>query len=138
MGRTWQWSYFLSLVVLGRLAASGLFKNVRLSGAVTGWYDNSMPESTKYPQSGTKNLASAFLFSLNSLPHGQRLHNYIENKPFVRFLLKQDVRWFEHQTIFPSGNRKQNKINKIDSNESIPPAYVAWRAGTTTLFLLGS
>jgi len=26
----------------------------------------------------------------------------------------------------------------IDSKESIPPAYVAWRAGTTILFLLGS
>ncbi len=26
----------------------------------------------------------------------------------------------------------------INSKESIPPAYVAWRAGTTTLFLLGS
>jgi hypothetical protein len=26
----------------------------------------------------------------------------------------------------------------IDSKESIPPAYVAWRAGTTNLFLLGS
>jgi hypothetical protein len=26
----------------------------------------------------------------------------------------------------------------IDSKESIPPAYVAWRASTTTLFLLGS
>ncbi len=26
----------------------------------------------------------------------------------------------------------------IDSNESIPPAYVAWRAGTTTLFLFSS
>ncbi len=26
----------------------------------------------------------------------------------------------------------------IDSKESNPPAYVAWRAGTTTLFLLGS
>ncbi len=26
----------------------------------------------------------------------------------------------------------------IDSKESIPPAYVAWRAGATTLFLLGS
>jgi hypothetical protein len=27
---------------------------------------------------------------------------------------------------------------RIDSKEWIPPAYVAWRAGTTTLFLLGS
>ncbi len=26
----------------------------------------------------------------------------------------------------------------MDSKESIPPAYVAWRAGTTTLILLGS
>jgi hypothetical protein len=26
----------------------------------------------------------------------------------------------------------------IDSKKSIPPAYVAWRAGTTTKFLLGS
>ena len=26
----------------------------------------------------------------------------------------------------------------IDSTKSIPPAYVAWRAGTTTLVLLGS
>jgi hypothetical protein len=25
-----------------------------------------------------------------------------------------------------------------DSKESVPPAYVAWRAGTTTPFLLGS
>ncbi len=26
----------------------------------------------------------------------------------------------------------------IDSKERIPPAYVTWRAGTITLFLLGS
>jgi hypothetical protein len=26
----------------------------------------------------------------------------------------------------------------IDSEELIPPAYAAWRAGTITLFLLGS
>ncbi len=26
----------------------------------------------------------------------------------------------------------------IDSKECIPPAYVAWRAGTKTLFLLGA
>jgi hypothetical protein len=25
---------------------------------------------------------------------------------------------------------------EIDSKESIPPAYVAWRVGTTTVFLL--
>ncbi len=27
---------------------------------------------------------------------------------------------------------------RMDSKEPIPPAYVAWRAGTSTLFLLGS
>ncbi len=27
---------------------------------------------------------------------------------------------------------------EIDSKESIPPVYVVWRAGTKTLFLLGS
>ncbi len=27
---------------------------------------------------------------------------------------------------------------RIDSKESVPPACVAWQAGTTTLFLLGS
>jgi hypothetical protein len=26
----------------------------------------------------------------------------------------------------------------IDAKASIPPAYVAWRAGTITLFLLGA
>ncbi len=31
--------------------------------------------------------------------------------------------------------RKRLRSPEIDSNESIPPAYVAGRAGTTTLFL---
>jgi hypothetical protein len=29
-------------------------------------------------------------------------------------------------------------LNFYGAQESIPPAYVAWRAGTTTLFLLRS
>ncbi len=29
-------------------------------------------------------------------------------------------------------------INFYGVHESIPPAYVAWRAGTTTLFIIGS
>ena len=32
---------------------------------------------------------------------------------------------------------KHLRSPEIDSKELIPPAYVAWRAGTTTLFLLG-
>ena len=30
------------------------------------------------------------------------------------------------------------RSSRIDSKEPIPPGCVAWRAGTTTLFLLGS
>ncbi len=30
------------------------------------------------------------------------------------------------------------RSTRIDSKDSIPPAYVAWRAGTTILFLLSS
>jgi hypothetical protein len=33
---------------------------------------------------------------------------------------------------------KLSRSPGINSKESIPPAFVAWRAGTTTLFLLGS
>ncbi len=33
---------------------------------------------------------------------------------------------------------KRFRSSGIDSKEWIPPAYVAWRAGTITLFLLGS
>ncbi len=32
----------------------------------------------------------------------------------------------------------RNRFQGIDSKESVPPAYVSWRAGTATLFLLGS
>ncbi len=38
----------------------------------------------------------------------------------------------------PSRALKLLMIPRIDARESIPPAYVAWRAGTTTLLLLGS
>jgi hypothetical protein len=33
---------------------------------------------------------------------------------------------------------KHLRSQRIDSKEAIPPAYVGWRAGTITLFLLGS
>jgi hypothetical protein len=37
--------------------------------------------------------------------------------------------WSDSETVFLNFQRAQ---------ASIPPAYVAWRAGTATLFLLGS
>jgi hypothetical protein len=33
---------------------------------------------------------------------------------------------------------KHLRSPQIDSEELIPPSYVAWQAGTTTLFLIGS
>jgi hypothetical protein len=40
--------------------------------------------------------------------------------------------------ISRDGIIKLLKSPGIDSKESIPPAYVAWQAGTTILILLGS
>ncbi len=42
--------------------------------------------------------------------------------------------WYDKK----SPNFKLSRSPRIDSKESIPPAYVARRAGTATLFLLGS
>ncbi len=52
----------------------------------------------------------------------------------TRFLLSENERF---GLVFV----KTGSINSgtgIDAKASIPPAYVAWRAGTITLFLLGA
>jgi hypothetical protein len=46
-----------------------------------------------------------------------------------------------NKVVIPASQRRYFKLKRsprIDSREPIPPAYVAWRAGTTTLFLLDS
>ncbi len=43
---------------------------------------------------------------------------------------------FPDESADSDGIFKLLKEPGIDSTESIPPVYVAWRAGTTTLFLL--
>ncbi len=45
---------------------------------------------------------------------------------------------YQHKFSVSAGVFKLLKSPGIDSKESITLAYVAWRAGTTTLFLLGS
>jgi len=40
--------------------------------------------------------------------------------------------------FFRDGILKLLRSPGIDSQESIPPTYVAWRSGTRTLVLLGS
>ncbi len=46
----------------------------------------------------------------------------------------------EWKTVERSGARICKRLWSpgIDTKASIPPAYVAWRAGTITLFLLGA
>jgi hypothetical protein len=43
-----------------------------------------------------------------------------------------------HCTLYRAGIFKPLWSPGIDAKASIPPAYVAWRAGTITLFLLGA
>jgi hypothetical protein len=54
---------------------------------------------------------------------------YSNNFCFVTFIIRPAYR----ARIF-----KLLRSPRIDSKVSIPAAYVAWRAGTTTLFLLNS
>jgi hypothetical protein len=42
-----------------------------------------------------------------------------------------------HQPVACADILNPLRSTEMDSKESIPPAYAAWRAGTTTLFLLG-
>jgi hypothetical protein len=43
-----------------------------------------------------------------------------------------------HCTLYRAGIFKRLWSPGIDAKASVPPAYVAWRAGTITLFLLGA
>jgi hypothetical protein len=59
---------------------------------------------------------------------------FAKTKKNARFLLRENERFglvFVKTGSINSGTR-------IDSQESIPPACIAWRGGTKTLFLLGS
>jgi hypothetical protein len=49
-----------------------------------------------------------------------------------------DALWTQLIEEVRDGFLKLLRSQVIESKEAIPPAYVAWRAGTTTLFLLGS
>jgi len=54
------------------------------------------------------------------------------------FLKKYSSFPYDSRAVSRAGILKLLRSPGIDSKESIPPAYVAWRAGTITLFLLGS
>jgi hypothetical protein len=46
--------------------------------------------------------------------------------------------WVWEHVLYRARIFKRLLSPRIDSKEWIPPAYVAWRAGTITLFFLGS
>ncbi len=52
--------------------------------------------------------------------------------------LCQNQRILKREIEHRDGILKLLRSSGIDSKEQIPPAYVVWRASTTTLFLLGS
>jgi hypothetical protein len=45
---------------------------------------------------------------------------------------------FSFHFVYEDSSSETVFLNAEGAQESIPPAYVAWRAGTPTLFLLGS
>ncbi len=56
----------------------------------------------------------------------------------VKILLNVHADRERYEGVTRGGIFKLIRSPGIDSKESIPPAFVARRAGTTTLFLLGS
>ncbi len=64
---------------------------------------------------------------------------YVNEILFLRFLWRPRL-WPQkiYEYEFIDGIFKLLRSSGIDSKESIPQAYAAWRAGTTTPFLLGS
>ncbi len=77
-----------------------------------------------------------------AMMHCRELHeertNEINNKTLHGYAIFSQ----NHSIIAPSFKQswyfRLLRSPGIDSKELIPPGYVAWRAGTTTLFLLGS
>jgi hypothetical protein len=61
-----------------------------------------------------------------------------KKSPQKIFLKKYSSFPSDSRAVSRAGILKLLRSPGIDSKESIPPAFVAWRAGTTTLFLLGS
>ncbi len=70
-----------------------------------------------------------------------KLQTYTENHTEILYIQK-----FSHLPLVDFSLSIQCKLRiffillripRIDAKESITPAYVAWRAGTATLFLLG-
>jgi hypothetical protein len=68
--------------------------------------------------------------SITTVRENKYLSNFLENKMAIPVLE------FYNNLKIPS---QQHRVRFfLTFKEKIPPEYVAWRVGTTTLFLLGS
>ncbi len=111
---------------------------------LAGRYDNPMPEVTFSPSQTSMNLATEVTFSQelaltghnNTNPLNRCSHLPLWNYPSHRY--KPGVGSAQQDEITRARTFKCLWGPGIDSKEWIPPAYVAWRAGTKTLFLLGA
>ncbi len=65
-------------------------------------------------------------------------HGYLYKVTYYRKSLKAVHKNFGSYTRYRARICKLLRCSGIDSKESIPAAYVAWRAGTTTLFVVPS
>ncbi len=65
-------------------------------------------------------------------------HYFLKGYPYVSFDQGEVQARFAHEQLKQSLNFKLLGSPGIDPRESVPSANVAWRARTTTLFLLGS
>ena len=109
-----------------------------------------MPEDAGIEPRNVATLASAVRLSKHSARSHPVLNSYL-----INFFITMFRMWIHINPILTmalldpnSGSSKAKEPRArifillrspgIDSKESIPPAYVAWRAGTTTIFLLGS
>jgi hypothetical protein len=66
-----------------------------------------------------------------------------DNRPHGRGLIETERDWIRSAHLGGGGVPEPKffkllRSPRIDSKEPIPPGCEAWRAGTTTLFLLGS
>ncbi len=86
------------------------------------------------------------MFAFVVFTQGKWLENATETMPMCRlsFIIRQCLMVTGGETHVVKEEKLRARIYKllgsprIDYKKSISPAYVAWRAGTTTLFLLGS
>jgi hypothetical protein len=80
-----------------------------------------------------------FILLLSSCHHGSWADPWKIQEAHAQILARENFPLHVYMKVTNfEYSLKLLRSSRIDSKESIPPAYVAWLTGTTTLFLLGS